>query len=63
MDMATLHLEDGSSYRGHLFGSAVSVPGEVGKMFTWCLMLALTRVIDFVKSLNVFHALSVSLSV
>ncbi|XP_067677512.1 multifunctional protein CAD-like [Haliotis asinina] len=29
MDMATLHLEDGSTYHGHLFGAAVSVPGEV----------------------------------
>ena len=31
--MASLILEDGSVYRGKLFGAVKSVPGEVGKIF------------------------------
>lgn len=28
---ASLILEDGTEFRGYVFGAAVSVPGEVGK--------------------------------
>ena len=35
--MASLILEDGSVYRGKLFGAVKSVPGEVGKIF-WTIL-------------------------
>ena len=31
MENVTLHLEDGSTYKGKVFGASKSVAGEVGK--------------------------------